>query len=49
VARTLGLTSLLPQTLTLPWMIKTVAFGMGVLGSAVWNFTMYKLWAFRDK
>jgi putative flippase GtrA len=49
VARTLHITTLLPHTVTHAWAIKTVAFGMGVVGSAIWNFTMYKLWAFREK
>lgn len=30
------------------FVIKTIAFGMGVVGSAIWNFTLYKLWAFRE-
>jgi putative flippase GtrA len=34
--------------LTEAFVIKTVAFGMGVVGSAVWNFTLYKLWAFKE-
>jgi len=48
-ARLLGITSLAPNLLTKSWMIKTVAFGMGVVGSAIWNFTLYKLWAFRTE
>jgi putative flippase GtrA len=48
-AQTIGVVGLLPHTLTQPFVIKTVAFGMGVVGSAIWNFTMYKLWAFKDK
>lgn len=47
VAQAIGVAGLLPQTITEPWVIKTVAFGMGVVGSAVWNFTLYKLWAFK--
>ncbi len=47
LARTLGLVALAPGVLTKAFVIKTVAFGMGVLGSAIWNFTLYKLWAFK--
>jgi len=49
VARALGITGLAPNTLTEAFVIKTVAFGMGVVGSAIWNFTLYKLWAFKDE
>jgi len=45
---TIGITGLAPNLLTEAFFIKTVAFGMGVIGSAIWNFTMYKLWAFRE-
>lgn len=45
-AQWMGITGLLPF-LTEEYVIKTVAFGMGVIGSAIWNFTLYKLWAFR--
>jgi putative flippase GtrA len=48
VAQTIGIAGLLPHTITQEWTVKTVAFGMGVVASAIWNFTMYKLWAFRD-
>jgi putative flippase GtrA len=48
LAFNLGLTNLLPNTLTLEFVVKTVAFGMGVVGSAIWNFTLYKLWAFKE-
>ncbi|MDB5178644.1 MAG: GtrA family protein [Patescibacteria group bacterium] len=47
-ASALGLTGLLPSILTEAFVIKTVAFGMGVIGSAIWNFTLYKLWAFKE-
>ncbi len=47
VAQGLGMVSLSPGVLTEPFIIKTVAFGMGVVGSAIWNFTLYKFWAFR--
>ena len=39
--------SLAPHLVTKAFVIKTVAFGMGVAGSAIWNFTLYKLWAFK--
>jgi hypothetical protein len=48
VARTLGLVSLVPAILTQSFVIKTVAFGMGVVGSAIWNFTLYRFWAFKE-
>lgn len=47
-AQTIGIAGLLPHLITENWVVKTFAFGMGVIGSAIWNFTMYKLWAFRD-
>jgi putative flippase GtrA len=43
VAATLGLGHVVTQK----FVEQTVAFGMGVIGSAVWDFTLYKLWAFR--
>lgn len=48
LAEALGLVGALPNLLTDTFVIKTVAFGMGVIGSAIWNFTLYKLWAFKD-
>jgi putative flippase GtrA len=48
LARTIGLVGLLPNLLTQAFVIKTVAFGMGVVGSAIWNFTLYKVWAFKE-
>lgn len=48
LAVTLGLVHLVPGILTQAFVIKTVAFGMGVIGSAIWNFTLYKFWAFRN-
>jgi putative flippase GtrA len=48
LAQLLGITALLPSTITEEFVIKTVAFGMGVVGSAIWNFTLYKLWAFKE-
>lgn len=48
LASTLGLVDLIPHILTPAFVIKTVAFGMGVVGSAIWNFTLYKLWAFKS-
>ncbi len=49
LADSLGIVALLPHTLTPDFVIKTVAFGCGVIGSAIWNFTLYKFWAFREK
>lgn len=48
VIEALGIVALLPQTFTLVFVIKTVAFGMGVLTIMVWDFTLYKFWAFKD-
>lgn len=48
LADILGIVKLAPGILTESWVIKTVAFGMGVVGSAIWNFTLYKLWAFKE-
>ncbi len=48
LAKTLGLVKLVPGILTQSFVIKTVAFGMGVIGSAIWNFTLYKAWAFKE-
>lgn len=49
LAQHLGLISLAPSKLTVDFVTSTIAFGMGVVGSAIWNFTLYKLWAFRSK
>jgi putative flippase GtrA len=48
LGHTLGIVGLAPSLFTQAFVIKTVAFAMGVLGSAIWNFTLYKLWAFRE-
>ena len=48
LANLLHLTSLAPDLLTRAFVIKTVAFGCGVVGSAVWNFTLYRFWAFKE-
>lgn len=48
VAEVIGVVGLLPEILTLPLVIKTVAFGMGLLTIMVWDFTLYKFWAFKD-
>ena len=48
LANALGIVNLVPDLLTKAFVIKTVAFGMGVVGSAIWNFTLYKLWAFKE-
>lgn len=48
VAEAIGVVGLAPQTLTMALVIKTVAFGMGVLTIFFWDFTLYKLWAFKE-
>jgi len=48
IGKTIGIVGLLPHTLTLTFVIKTVAFGMGVLTIFFWDFTLYKLWAFKE-
>lgn len=48
VGKTIGVVGLAPEAFTLHFVIKTVAFCMGVACVAVWNFTLYKLWAFKD-
>jgi putative flippase GtrA len=45
--RHIGLVGLVPHILTQAFVIKTVAFAMGALTAAVWNFTLYRLWAFK--
>ena len=47
-AQTLGLVGLVPHILTEAFVIKTVAFGTGVLAAAVWDFTLYRFWAFKS-
>jgi putative flippase GtrA len=48
IAVALGLTKLLPNLLTEPFVIKTVAFGLGTVASMTWNFVLYKVWAFKE-
>lgn len=48
IGRLIGVVELLPNTFTLAFVIKTVAFVMGVLTIMVWDFTLYKLWAFKE-
>ncbi len=48
LAHSLGIIGLAPHIFTQAFMIKTVAFGMGVLSAAVWDFCWYKFWAFRS-
>ncbi|HVZ12459.1 MAG TPA: GtrA family protein [Patescibacteria group bacterium] len=48
IGRTIGIVGLLPHTLTLALVIKTVAFGMSVLTIFFWDFFLYKFWAFKD-
>jgi putative flippase GtrA len=44
----IGVVGLLPHTITLPIVIKTVAFAISVCTILIWDFTFYKLWAFRE-
>ena len=48
VADVLGIVDLLPIVFTEAFIIKTVAFGFATLGSMTWNFTLYKVWAFKE-
>lgn len=48
VAQVIGVVGVLPHVITLPFVIKTVAFGMSVLTIFVWDFSLYKFWAFKD-
>jgi putative flippase GtrA len=49
VAQAMGIVGLLPDTVTPDWMVKTVAFGMATVIGAVWDFFLYKYWAFKEK
>ena len=49
LANSLHLIGLAPHKFTLNFVTSSAAFGMGVVASAIWNFTLYKLWAFRNK
>jgi|SRR5882724_1997697 len=49
LGESIGVVGLLPHTFTLLFVIKTVAFGMGVLSIMFWDFTLYKLWAFKEE
>jgi putative flippase GtrA len=48
VADSLGIVHVAPGILTEAFVIKTVAFGLATIGSLVWNFTLYKFWAFKE-
>lgn len=48
LAEVLGVVGLVPHTLTLPLVIKTVAFAISVATILIWDFTFYKLWAFKE-
>jgi putative flippase GtrA len=48
LANSLGVIGLAPHVFTQSFVIKTVAFGLGVGTTLIWNFTLYKLWAFKD-
>ncbi len=46
--RYVGLISFAPKLLTSAFIIKTVAFMIATVASLIWNFTVYKLWAFKE-
>lgn len=48
LAQTLGIVHFVP-ILTEAFVIKTVAFAMGLLCIMVWDFTLYKFWAFKEE
>ncbi len=48
IGELIGVVGLAPQTFTQFFVIKTVAFAMGVATIMIWDFTLYKLWAFKD-
>jgi putative flippase GtrA len=45
---TIGLTGLAPHLFTSAFVIKTVAFAMGALSAAIWNYLLYRFWAFKE-
>ncbi len=48
IGEAIGVVGLAPHLLTLPLVIKTAAFGIGVLVILIWDFTFYKFWAFKE-
>ena len=48
IAEIIGIVGILPHTITLGFVIKTVAFGMSVLTIFFWDFILYKFWAFKE-
>lgn len=48
VLQAIGIVGLAPHALTLPLIIKTVAFAISVATILIWDFTFYKLWAFKE-
>lgn len=48
IGKMLGIVGMFPGILTEAFVIKTVAFGMGVLSILIWDFTFYKHWAFKE-
>jgi putative flippase GtrA len=48
-AHTLGLVGLAPHLLTSAFVIKTAAFATGAVTAAVWNYLLYRFWAFNEK
>ena len=48
IGQAIGIIGLLPHLLTISFVIKTVAFATGVLTVAIWDFFLYKFWAFKE-
>ena len=48
VAHSLHLVSVAPHIITQNFVTTTAAFAMGALTAAIWNFILYRLWAFKD-
>jgi putative flippase GtrA len=48
IAKAIGVVGLVPHLLTQALVIKTAAFGMGLVVVMFWDFILYKFWAFKD-
>ena len=48
IAKALGVVGLVPHLLTQALIIKTAAFGMALFIVMIWDFTLYKFWAFKE-
>ena len=48
LAHTIGLVGLAPHLLTTNFVIKTAAFATGVVSAAIWNYLLYRFWAFNE-